>query len=140
MHMRIEERRRFTRLQAYHCVKYRLLPVDAGPNAAAPLFLPAAIRDISSGGVRLIIEESLPKSALVELKINFPHVANPISCVAKVIWAKQVGAGRRYEVGVEFYRIDNADRDIIGEQIKNVYDKLKARDRLGLLKRLFRKK
>lgn len=120
--MQEQERRGFIRLQAYHCVKYKLLSPE---DREAHLFIPATIRDISGGGVCLRTEEALPESALIELKINFPHIATSIFALAKIIWTKQRDKVRRYDVGVEFVEIENAMRQTIDEQIKLVRDRLR---------------
>lgn len=138
--MRIDERRKWSRLQAYHCVKYRILQTDKDPHAEPIVFLPASVRDISKGGVCLIIEENLPKNSLVELKINFPHLDNAISCVGKVVWSKRIGMSMRFEVGVEFSQIDKKTQDIIDLQIKNVYNTLESHKKMGILGRIFGKK
>ena len=119
-----KERRIFIRLQAYHCVKYRLL--SAASKEATP-FTAATVRDIGGGGLCLRTEELLPKSALVELKINFPHITTFIYAVAKVIWIKQRDKIRRYEIGVQFMEIEELMRKIIDAQVKRVYEKLKKR-------------
>ncbi len=118
------ERREFIRLQAYHCVKYRELSATA--KEPTP-FMPATARAIGGGGVCLRTEEPLPASALIELKINFPHITTSIYAMAKVVWIKQRDKMRRYEIGVQFMEIEELMRKVIDEQVKRVYDKLKRR-------------
>lgn len=119
--MREKEKRQFIRLQAYHFVKYKSL--SQGGQPGVPIL--ATIRDISGGGLCLRTEEYLPKATLVELKINFPHIATFISAVAKVAWIKQRGKSRRYELGLQFVEIEESLRKIIDGQIKGVYERLK---------------
>lgn len=119
-----KERRGFIRLQAYHCVKYKLLSTE---DKERHPFIAATIRDISAGGVCLRIEEHLPESALIELKINFPHIATSIYVLAKIIWTRQRDKIRRYDVGMQFIEIEDVMRQAIDEQIKRVYDKLRRR-------------
>lgn len=121
--MREKQKRQFIRLKAYHCVKYRPLSGDGQPRIP----IPATIKDISGGGLCLRTEEYLPQSTLIELKINFPHIATSISALAKVAWIKQRGKSRRYEVGMQFVEIEESIRKIIDEQIKGVYARLKRK-------------
>ena len=119
-----KERREFIRLQAHHCVKYRLLSATA--TEASP-FTPATVRDIGGGGICIRTEESLPESALIELKINFPHITTSISALAKIIWIKQRDKIRRYEIGLQFMEIEELMRKIIDVQVKRVFDKVRGR-------------
>lgn len=116
-----KDRREFIRLQAYHCVKYRLL---SSLDRQAHPFTAATVKDISGGGVCLRTEELLPESSLIELKINFPHISTYLSVVAKVIWIKQRDRIRRYDIGVRFMDIDELLRKIIDGQVKMVYGRI----------------
>lgn len=102
-----------------------------------PIF--ATISDISGGGVCIRTQECLPVSSLIELKINFPHIATSIFALAKVIWVRQRGRGRRYEVGMQFVEIEESIRKIIDEQVAQVYKRLGHR-KIVLFKTLFRRK
>lgn len=132
--MRVQDRRKFIRLKAYHLVKYRLLSKEKEQSN----YIYAALKDVGAGGVCLDTEEYLPMSSLIELKINFPNVATSVFALAKVAWMKKRDKGRRYEVGAQFVEIDESMRKIIDEQVKRVEHKLKKK-KLGLLGVLFNK-
>lgn len=116
-----KEKRQFLRLNAYHLVKYR--PLASDKEGAS--FVLAALKDISSGGVCLRVEESLPVSTTIELKINFPHVNTAIPCLAKIVWVRQRTPGSPYEMGAQFTDIDESLRHIIDGNIKRVRQILK---------------
>ena len=116
-----KNRREFIRLQAYHCVKYRLLSTV---DTQAHPFTTATVKDISGGGVCLRTEELLPESSSIELKINFPHISTYLSVVAKVVWIKQRDRIRRYDIGMRFMDIDEILRKIIDGQVKMVYRRI----------------
>lgn len=124
-----EERREFIRLQAYHCIKYRVLSTTTAETSP---FMSATVKDIGGGGICLRTEENVPEFALIEVKINFPHIATAIYAVAKVIWIKQRDKIRRYEIGVKFVEIQELTRKIIDEQVKGVFDKLKKKGKGNL--------
>ena len=116
-----KERREFIRLQAYHCVKYRLLSTV---DTQAHPFTASTVKDISGGGICLRTEELLPESSLIELKINFPHISTYLSVVAKVVWIKPRDRIRRYDIGMRFMDIDELLRKIIEGQVKMVYGRI----------------
>ena len=120
--IREKERREFIRLQAYHLIKYR--PFSPGKEQEMRPVL-GAIKDIGGGGVCLRIEQPLPVASLIELKINFPHIATAIYALAKVIWTKELRKANLYEIGVQFVQIEDSLRQIIDDQIKSVYRRQK---------------
>jgi hypothetical protein len=134
--MRIEERRQFIRLKAYHLVKYK--PVSEDKKEASRII--ASIKDIGAGGVCFITDEYLPVSCLIEIKINFPHLAEPVFALAKVAWIKQRKKTKRYEVGAQFIEIDESVRNFIDDQVKFVESRVHSKKKANLSKiLLFRK-
>ncbi len=116
------EKRKYTRLSAYHLVKYRL---DSWPKEKAPLL--ASAKDIGGGGVRLITQEAIAIGSILHLWINFPNSAQPVSAAAKVIWTMKLGKTNNYETGLEFTEIDEDLRKHIisrSDSIKEKLDKL----------------
>lgn len=117
-----KEKREFIRLKAYHLAKYR--PLSPGSRQAEPIL--ASLKDISAGGVCLKTELPLDLSTTLELKINFPPLNNPVSCLAKVVWVKKTGKPPCYEAGLQFVDLDQQTRKAIDAGIKFVKDKLNA--------------
>jgi len=132
--MKLQERRAFIRLQAYHCVKYRILSeVSVDQNKELTI---ASIKDIGAGGVCIKTEERLPIGALIELKINFPRIVTSIYAIARVVWVKQLDKLRRYEIGMQFTKIEDTLRKIVDAEIKGVYESIKReKDILRALER-----
>ena len=109
-----KEKRNFFRLNAYHLVKYRLVSQEEWQMAIA------SIRDISAGGVRLRVDQEIPKGSMLSLRINFPKLPLPISCLAKVAWAKKLGRTNRFEIGLEFVEIEDLLRQEINQRVDYV--------------------
>jgi Tfp pilus assembly protein PilZ len=113
---KIQNKRSFIRLAAYHIVKYK--PLSTENQEAIPVL--ATIKDIGAGGVCLRTTEYLPVSSTIELKINFPFRATPIFTIAKVAWIKKRDQGRYYEVGAQFMEIEDSARNLIDRHLKYV--------------------
>ena len=109
-----KEKRKFLRLNAYHLVKYRL---DSQGEWQAAL---ASIRDISAGGVCLRTEEKIPKGSILQLHISFPKLSSPVFCLAKAVWVKKIGKTNRFEIGLEFSKIEDLLRKEIIQRIDDV--------------------
>lgn len=106
MDRRIEERRRFLRLDANCDVKYAVMASMHAPYNALS-------KDISGGGLRLPIDKKPRMGELLELEISVPE--RPlIFAVGRVVWIKKRGAGTNdLEIGVKFMNIDPADREAL---------------------------
>ena len=135
--MRKDNRRQFIRLKAYHLIKYR--PISDDRKGADRII--ASIRDIGAGGICFVTDDYLPNASLIEIKINFPHLNEPVFALAKVVWVKQIKKTRRYEVGAQFIEIDESVRHFIDEQVKFVENKMhEDKDKFSLFKVLFFRK
>jgi len=118
--MRYKENRQYIRLKAHHLAKYRVVSAERQDPTARI----ANIQDIGAGGVCLFIDEPLPVSTLIELKIIFPASPIPISALAKISWVKQIGKRKLYKVGAQFVEIEDVFRKTIDEQVKFVVKKI----------------
>ncbi|MBP7216859.1 MAG: PilZ domain-containing protein [Candidatus Omnitrophica bacterium] len=119
--MREKERRKSSRLTAYHLVKCKKLSPDGTPGEN----INATILDIGSGGVRLRSREFLPVTSLLELKINFPSLNTPIFTLAKVRWVKTINKTQWHATGAQFVDIEDEVRKVIERQVKGVYQRLR---------------
>jgi c-di-GMP-binding flagellar brake protein YcgR len=111
------EKRAYQRLGVYHIAKYK--PVD-GSKDSAPVI--AAVKNVSGGGVCLVVNGNVPVSSVIQLYINFPKLNVPIVSVAKVVWAHKIGKGKYYELGIRFLEIDRIFQQAIVDRIKKVCD------------------
>ena len=122
--MRLKDRRKYVRLETYHLARYKII-FDG--REKGDLFCFASVRNISAGGCCLQVDKFLPKGSILEIKVAFPHLENPVYALAKVVWVKQVGTQGKYEVGIQFIEIEGELRRIIDEHIKFVYKKIGER-------------
>lgn len=87
--------------------------------------------NITETGIHLSVNEKVEIGAILELDIEIPRSALPISVLAEVIWVKAItiaGDGKKdddfkakveyYEAGLKFARIDASDR---GKILKHIY-------------------
>ncbi len=74
-------------------------------------------QNISAGGFLFMSNESLPISAILELKIRLPDTGNPIECLGKVLRIEEAGANK-YNIAVCFLDITSADRTRLNKYIE----------------------
>ncbi len=116
-----KERRQKERLNGYHLIKYRVA-ASGGQSAAYAL---TSVVNICSGGVLFKPSEPLAIGTVVDIKINFPGLPEPLITQAKVIRSKEVKAAPKYyETGVKFIDIDEEKGKIIDKIIKFVNIKI----------------
>lgn len=118
-----KERRKYSRLNSFHLLKYRLV---SEPQKEPVL---ATIRDISGGGIRILTEEEIPKSSILQVYINFPQFPQPVPSVAKVVWSRRLKSVKKYESGLEFMEIDEGLRHDMMGRIESVNKKVNERGR-----------
>lgn len=114
--MSVEERRKFPRLPLNVSVEYTILAHKEAENILT------RSKNISAGGIRIILLEKVEPGTLLELKISFPESKDPIVSTGRVAWIDEfiVGdskEGKAYEAGIEFKEIDSRDREKIKKYV-----------------------
>ena len=101
------EKRQFVRLNLLADITYTRRVIS--PNEKLSL-----TRNISKGGICLIAYEKLNENELLDLNIFIPEQEKPIAATGKIAWIKEfiIGdpeKGKRYDVGIEFIKINNGE-------------------------------
>lgn len=116
MALQNEERRKYARLNALVDVAY-----NKHPHRPEEESLLRLSKNISKGGICLIVYDQLKKDDLLDLRIFLPDAFNPVEAVGQVVWAAEfvIGdkIGKRFDVGIEFVKISDADRDRIDQYV-----------------------
>ena len=102
-----EERRKFVRLNFLADVVYHKHPSVEKETLSLT-------RNISGGGICLIVYEELKKAQLLDLEIYVSEDKIPIKALGKVVWTNEfvigdASKGVRYDVGIEFIDIKKED-------------------------------
>lgn len=113
--METGERRQFKRLNLSVEVLCRKHPVKILDKAALS-------RNISQGGICLIVYEEMSKGQMLELEFRFPRDMAPVKALGRVVWTSeftvgQGAAGRRLDVGVEFIKINQGDLEKVNNYV-----------------------
>jgi hypothetical protein len=102
-----EERRKFRRFNVLADVVYnKRLSLEKGRLSLT--------KNISKGGICLIVYEELKELDLLDLKIYLPESKTPISAVGRVVWVRDfiigdIAYGKRFDIGIEFIEINEKD-------------------------------
>jgi c-di-GMP-binding flagellar brake protein YcgR len=107
-----DERRKFVRLDLNTMVEWEKLD-SAEPSGEF------VSKNISSGGICLIVNDTINIGDKLKLKISLPTLKK-INSNGKVVWVEDfeiVGERRekRYEAGIEFFGISDEDREEINK-------------------------
>ncbi len=108
----MDERRRYVRLDTRLKISYTVLKKEFTNTSET--------KDISGGGIRIFLSESIPLSTLLKLTIHLPDDPKPIGCSGRIVWVEEFALlsdesknQNRYEAGVAFTEIAPGDRDRI---------------------------
>jgi len=109
------ERRQFPRLVASANVEYTLVKEKLLPENKSIL------KNISSGGICLIVYEKVAIGSHLSLKIYLSDINREITATGKVIWSSPFSISsdnrQRYDLGIEFVEIDESDRQQLSQHI-----------------------
>ncbi len=102
-----KERRKYVRLEASVKVKYTVI----GKPGTIKVFS----KNISAGGLCLLLDEQLAVDTPLQLEIKIPDLKGSIRAIARVVWQKDFeSAGAEPKVyfttGIEFTGISDFDR------------------------------
>lgn len=102
---KIEERRKFIRLEVPVGLKYIVEGVSGRKDVTT--------KDLSCEGLRFISEEGINEGALLELNLDIPNANNPVHINGKVVWAKKLSTkdSAPFEVGVGFIKIEEDNKN-----------------------------
>jgi len=111
---KIQERRKFVRLNASVEVYYTLVGEESEKQEQT------VTKDISAGGICLIVYEPIKIGNILSLRIYLPDNEPFILTKGKVVWTKSfniAGEKERYDVGIEFVSIGEADRKRVDKYV-----------------------
>lgn len=109
-----QEKRKFVRLNVSVEVFYAVV-LGASTEAQKTL-----TKNVSAGGICLIVHEQLKIGDLLNLSIYLPDDKPFIVAQGQVVWVKEfklAGERSRYDTGVEFTEINEADRKRVDKYV-----------------------
>jgi len=114
-----KDKRAFFRLRAYHLVKFSQV------SDSQKVMHFASLRDLSGGGGRLLTEKKLTFGEIIQIFVNYPSLIEPVSSLAKVVWAKWLPKTKKFEIGLNFLDLG----DDIRKEIVSSIDKVRKTTR-----------
>jgi len=98
------ERRQQPRVNTAMSVQYR------GIRQASDSVVNAISKDISTGGVSLMVNEFISVFTRLVLEIAMPSMSKPVRVVSKIAWIRKRPYGEQYEVGAQFMDMSEEDK------------------------------
>ncbi len=77
------------------------------------------IKDLSSGGIKILCEEILPLGMNFKIDINL--IQEKAEACAEVVWYYKIPASERYCVGLKFRDVNEHNRRKLGDLIDTIY-------------------
>jgi len=78
----------------------------------------AIARDISSGGIRVLVNEFVSVFTRLVVEVAIPSTPKPVKVISKVAWIQKRPHGEQYEVGMQFLDMAEEDRRNITEFVE----------------------
>ena len=117
-----KEKRKFSRLNLSVLVDYKIVHKDSSESGNT--------KNISAGGICLIVYEDIEIGSQLKLNIYLPEQDFPLLAEGRVVWKDDFIVGDdnriRFEVGIEFIKIDERDRQVIANYVFGARNNLSA--------------
>jgi c-di-GMP-binding flagellar brake protein YcgR len=106
------EKRKYRRLDCSMPAHYRKIgKIESEDNNALT-------RNVSEGGVRIVVDEYIPANTRLALVLSFPFKNKKIRTFSKVVWSKRHSIITRYDLGIQFIDITSNARKNLADFIK----------------------
>ncbi|MCM8774490.1 MAG: PilZ domain-containing protein [Candidatus Omnitrophica bacterium] len=109
-----KERRKFLRIEVAVNVVYSVIGNEQ-------LSGEAVTKNISEGGICLVVHNKIDLNSLLSLKIHLPDGKEPIQVTGKVVWKAEytfiIIQESRYDLGIQFLDISETDRNRIANYV-----------------------
>ena len=104
--MTMMDKRKFQRLPLNVNVKCELL------HASTRMAEEIRAKNISAGGICLVVLEKVNIGSLLTLKLTLPHEIRSIIVKGKVVWVEEFSVNdyKAYDCGIEFIDVDPQDK------------------------------
>lgn len=109
------ERRRFFRLNLLADLTFTRSSISEEEKVSLT-------KNISKGGICFIVYEQMSVGEILDLNVYLPDKNKPINVTGRVNWVKEFSIGdpvkgKRFDVGIEFLRISEQDKEEIERYI-----------------------
>ncbi|MFA5145860.1 MAG: PilZ domain-containing protein [Candidatus Omnitrophota bacterium] len=110
------------------CVRFKkVLNVSYGIEKKAHLKKNGKTVDISESGVKIMLDEKLPKGTIIDLHLGIPGVKDPLEIEGEIVWAEEApetssSDKRFFHAGVRFLAIRPPNTALLREYIKSICD------------------
>ncbi|MDD5005616.1 MAG: PilZ domain-containing protein [Candidatus Omnitrophica bacterium] len=74
-------------------------------------------KDISEGGIRLVLKKFYPPKTKLLLKISLEGINKVIEAMAETVWSYNMRFANTYHNGLRFINLDTRDQNILREYI-----------------------
>ncbi len=108
----VPERRQNPRINTTMSIQYK------GIRQASDSVMGAIARDISSGGIRVLLNEFVSVFTRLVVEVAIPSNPKLIRVISKVAWIQKRPHGEQYEVGMQFLDMAEEDRRDIAEFVE----------------------
>lgn len=102
----MKETRRYIRFNCPVKVNYEVFNEYAHPKQAYT-------KDISRGGLRLVLNEDITTQSQIKMYIHVPKEKEPIDAIAEVMWVRKDVEKNAVHTGLKFIKISPADKSRI---------------------------
>lgn len=114
----MQERRRWPRYPGELIVYYRTI-TDL-ETAFLPTNNQATTKNISRGGIGIVLDEYISPGTILKLDLVIPHKSRMITAYCRVVWINAAEEKGKYNAGLEIEDMESEDQDEFYEFIDSM--------------------
>jgi len=114
------ERRQYKRIRKHFIAKVKELSDDASVEPDS-IWNMVTIQNIGAGGALFNYVKELKLGSLVDMKINFPVLSNPIVCRGKILRIERPNQGNIFQIAAIFTEISDIEKNMIDNAAEDFF-------------------
>ena len=103
------EKRKYVRLHASIDLIYKIVKKHKRSFST-----PSSVKNLSGGGIRMMVKEDMREGDLLKIQIQVPHLAHAIEGIGEVVWFQD------HEAGIRFRDMEAKDLHRVLEYVHSV--------------------
>lgn len=107
-----KERREYKRIKKHFIAKFR---VEHKGEPTSGSWEMVTVENLGAGGVLFNYDKKIEVGSLLDLKINFPGLKDPIECEGKVVRIEEMPHPCLFRIATVFIKLDEGQRGIINK-------------------------
>jgi len=112
------EKRKYKRIKNQFIVRFRIKPEDKQILSGWDM---VSVDNLGAGGILFYYNQKINPGSLLDIKINFPTISEPVNCEGKVLRVEEPKNSRMLRIAAAFTEIEKSSQDEINRSAEEFF-------------------